>query len=101
MGIRPSGNSGWNPPITGIQSHVDLVVMKVSAGSEHGGSRAEVVSVHVLCVQALLQARIMLLKGIAMDGIIQEISEIRVKVEQRPAQKPSTLNVSPLAKLLL
>ena len=45
------------------------------------------VSVNVLRVQAFLQSRVMLLKGVAMSGIIYEISEVRVKVEQRPAYK--------------
>src|SRR4051794_10892643 len=41
----------------------------------------------VLHITPLLQARVVLLKGIAADGIVQKKREIRIQVEERPIHK--------------
>ena len=42
---------------------------------------------HVLRIAAFLQPGIMLLEGVAVHRIVQKESEVRVQIEQRPAEK--------------
>ena len=65
-----------------VETHVDLVVVKVCAGYQHGSHRTQLVSVCVLDVQAFLKAGIVLLEGVPADRVVQVESEIGEEVEE-------------------
>ena len=67
MGVGASVDAGGLAAVARVETDVDLVVVEVGAGHQHGGDRAECVGVRVLHVQAFLQARIVLLEGVAVD----------------------------------
>src|SRR5437868_14716677 len=82
MSVCSCGDSGGNTAVTRVESDVDLIVVEVGARDQNGSQGADLVSVGVLRVHAFLQTGIVLLKGVAIYGIVQEVREVRVEVEQ-------------------
>src|SRR3982751_340028 len=61
--------------------------MKVCSRREQCTRSTQVVRVPVLHIAPLLKPRIVLLKRVAVNRIVQKKREIRIQVEERPAHK--------------
>ena len=84
VGVGARGDAGGHAAVARIEPDVDLVVVEVGAArSERPRRGPELVRMRVLRVQPLLQARIVLLEGVAVHRIVQEEGEVGVEIEQR------------------
>src|SRR5262245_17769875 len=81
-------NGQRNTVLLRIDSHVNLIVMEVCACRQQRRITPKPMRMQILCVESFLIPRIMLLNSIAVYGVIQKKSEVRVQVEQRTAQEP-------------
>src|SRR5215475_14827422 len=88
MRIGAGGDIQRNSVLVGVKSDIDLIVVKVCACRQQRRISPEPVRMQILCIEALLISRIMLLNAISVDGVIQEKREVRVEVEQRTTQEP-------------
>src|ERR1035441_6103908 len=87
MSVGPGAHASWNPALTRIQPHVDLVVVEVGTRHQDCRYRSEVVWMGVLGIQPLLQAGIVLLESVAVHRIVQEEREVGVEVEEGTGQE--------------
>ena len=81
MRVGPCGHAGRHTVFPRVEAYIDLIVVEIHARNQHGRGSSEPVRMHVLRIGALLQPRIMLLEGIAVDGVVQVVSEIGIKIE--------------------
>src|SRR5262249_46596646 len=88
MRVRSRRDASRHAAFSWIQSNIDLVVVKVDAGEERRGDCTNLVYVRVLSIHALLKSGIVLLKCVTMYGVVKEVREIRVEIEQGATQEP-------------
>ena len=81
--VGARGDTGGRPSYAGVKTDVDFAVVIIGSASQHGRDCRKLVGTRVLHVRALLQARVMLLSGIAIDGVVQVIREIGIEIEER------------------
>src|SRR5258708_7480373 len=81
VGIGTGGYVEYLPFLIMEQVHVDLVVVKVRSGGKQRAVTEQFVGMEILHVDALLQARIVLLDLVAVYRILEKKSEIRVEIE--------------------
>jgi hypothetical protein len=66
----------------GVEADVDVVVVEVGAGGEIAECVAGLVGLQKLEIGAVDEAGVVLLYGVAVDGVVEEKSEVRIQVEQ-------------------
>lgn len=75
--------------------------MKIRSRCEQRDRGTKMMGMRILHIAPLLQARIVLLKGIAVQRIVQKNVKFEYKSNSDRLTNPSALNVSPLAHDLL
>lgn len=70
----PRGDAAGCAAVARVEADIDLVIVEVGAEREHRGDSRQLVHVDVLRVGAFLQARIVLLEGIAVDRVVQIVT---------------------------
>lgn len=87
VGIGGGGDADGVAANAGVEADVDLVGVEVPAGGEIGVAGAGFVGAEILDVGTLDEAGIVLLDGVAVDGVVEEEGEVGVEIEKGPGEE--------------
>src|SRR5260370_7098516 len=87
MRIRTRRDAGWDAALARIQTYIDLVVVKIRSGHKQCRDALDLMRMRILRVRPFLKAGVVLLKSIAVHGIVEKVREVRVQIEQRSPEK--------------
>src|SRR5260370_18018984 len=87
MRIRTRRDAGWDAALARIQTYIDLVVVKMRCGHKQCRDALDLMRMRILRVRPFLKAGVVLLKSIAVHGIVEKVREVRVQVEQRSPEE--------------
>jgi len=80
-------NPKRHPPLPRIQSHIHLIVVKVTAHCHQRPGSEDVIEVQILRVGTFLTSRIVLLDAVSSDRIIEKESKVGVEIKQRASKE--------------